>query len=417
MLSQADSVPCTFLLQVGGELADVAKGSIVQPQDRLLHFKPMPPHVFRVSLESVLPGFAKVDPPIQPAGAEKEMKLGECFNWPLVWPKALLRLDPPVGASAPTLPKTTSTPPVLESPVEDPAPRPHGKGVDVDAPVLDDPGLDDIDDYGGFFEAGDRGDTSLPDIDIQAEVPGLTEPAPNKRRRLFPAHQSQETPEADPLFTEDQRPDVLSPNTLLRTASQAVKGPPTEPLGKIPKKSRKRPTKKDHAQSQPAPVLMDKVPTEYMRPVHVLGYPILPPRVLKTLGGNLVSLHDSILQSEEQLMRDPDPSYPLYIAKVPKELGFHDTPPADYVFLRYDDLFNMFHLHQLDRSLVRLVTLSIAHQVIKEATPGIAIMDPFYMVESNMLPGADRAMVTKYIEDFLAANKEKEIILTPYFCK
>ena len=129
--------------------------------------------MFRVSVDSVLPGCEKMDPPSQPPDVDKELELGECFNWPLLWPKALIRLDPPVGGSAPTLAKAT-TPPVLESPVEAPA-RPHGKGA-----AVDDPGLDDFDDGGFMADLDDP----LPELYIQTVVPDLPEKAP-KHRRLF----------------------------------------------------------------------------------------------------------------------------------------------------------------------------------------------------------------------------------------
>ena len=87
-------------------------------------------------------------------------------------------------------------------------------------------------------------DDPLPNLDIQTVVPDLTEKA-LKRRRLFNFN-SQETPEVEPLFTDDQRPDVLSPNTLHNAATQAVRGIPTEPLGKpAGMKGRKRPAKKN----------------------------------------------------------------------------------------------------------------------------------------------------------------------------
>ena len=54
MFSQADTVPCTFLLNVKNELKDVAKGSTVKPLDFIFHTRRMPPGVFRVSVDQVL---------------------------------------------------------------------------------------------------------------------------------------------------------------------------------------------------------------------------------------------------------------------------------------------------------------------------------------------------------------------------
>ena len=127
------------------------------------------------------------------------------------------------------------------------------------------------------------------------------------------------------------------------------------------------------------------------------------------------SLHDYVLMVERQLLGMTSPTYPLFVARVPKNMGFVDKWGGDVFFLRFDDIFSMFHLHRLHPTLVRLVTLNMAHQDIKENTPGIAIMDPYYMLERNLDVDAERIIVTKYIEHFLVANKQKSIFPLPYF--
>ena len=114
-------------------------------------------------------------------------------------------------------------------------------------------------------------------------------------------------------------------------------------------------------------------------------------------------------------LKSQSPSYPLHVVKVPKDMGFVDKNYGDVFFIRYDDIFNLFHFKRLDRSLVRLVSLSLSHQIIIEKTPNTAIMDPFYMLESNMANHGNRVIVTKQIEDFMVANKHKKILLMPYF--
>ena len=125
------------------------------------------------------------------------------------------------------------------------------------------------------------------------------------------------------------------------------------------------------------------------------GEPILPPNVLKSLTGDMRSLHDSVLEVEKQLLQSKSPTYPVFVVKVPKGMGFVDKDPAEVFFLRFDDIFNMFHLKWLHPTLVSLVALSMAHQIIREETPGIAIMDPYYMLESNLRNPGDRVIVTK----------------------
>jgi hypothetical protein len=142
---------------------------------------------------------------------------------------------------------------------------------------------------------------------------------------------------------------------------------------------------------------------------------MLPPEVVKTLTRDMRSLHDGVRTVEQHLLGLSSPTFPLFMAKVPKDMGFVDKSPGDVFFVRFDDIFDMLNLKRLHPILVRLVTLSLAYQVIKEQTLAIAIMDPYYMLESNLRIPGDRLVVTKYVEDFLVANKQKEIILLPYF--
>jgi hypothetical protein len=73
------------------------------------------------------------------------------------------------------------------------------------------------------------------------------------------------------------------------------------------------------------------------------------------------------------------PSYTVFFVRVPKKLGFVDKSPCDVFFLRFYDIFEMFHHHRLDPTLVRLVALSMSHQLMQENTPKLAILDPYYM--------------------------------------
>ena len=145
------------------------------------------------------------------------------------------------------------------------------------------------------------------------------------------------------------------------------------------------------------------------------GQPILPPNLVDKLPGDLRSLHDSVLHLECGILQMKNPTYPVFMGRVPKGLGFVDTSPGDVFFLRFDDIFNMFHMKRLYPTFVRLVALSMAQQLIKEETPGIAIMDPYYMVEWILSSPGDRVIVTRYIEEFFVTNKDKDVILVPYF--
>jgi hypothetical protein len=78
-----------------------------------------------------------------------------------------------------------------------------------------------------------------------------------------------------------------------------------------------------------------------------------------------------------------DLTYPVFMVKVPEGMGFFDKPPADVFFLQFDDIFKKFHLKRLHPTFVRLFMLNMAYQVMKEKTSSIAIVDPYYMLESN----------------------------------
>src|SRR3954468_24535929 len=107
-------VPCTLLCYVNNELRDVAKGTIVQPLQRMFHSKPMPDSVHRVKISRVLRGCNDLEPPIQPPGADEEEPyvLRSCFGLFLLWPKSMICL----GTAGAITPQTTAPPVVLPSP-------------------------------------------------------------------------------------------------------------------------------------------------------------------------------------------------------------------------------------------------------------------------------------------------------------
>jgi hypothetical protein len=85
-------------------------------------------------------------------------------------------------------------------------------------------------------------------------------------------------------------------------------------------------------------------------------------------------------------------------------------------FLRFDHIFDMFHMKRLDSSLVRLYALHLAYVVNKEQVPTITVADPFYMHEDNLISPEGHEVMMEYIEEFILKNK-KDTILMPYFPK
>lgn len=443
MSPQENEVGCTLLLIINEELHEVAKANIIQPLERNFHGQPMPPNAYRISIVRVLPGYEEVDPPMQPPGAESEVDLGGSLGYMMLWPKEMIRLDhpgtasnsePPVRSAPPSNPiiGSTSTSQKTSQKLAEPvgsAPS-QGKGTMppvAPSPIADDPAADDpiepeaqnnmdpidafIADFDGPFEV-DIPHGCFPDQQ-------LPEKGNVSKRRLF---LSQETPEDVAPDTQTAAEKIITPNTLHGLIDKAC----SEVVSR-PGKPRKRAKKKDKGVSstQPMPPAagkpvkeirsQDNIPIKGWREYHVAGEPILPPEALKTLTGDMRSLHDSVLTWETHLLSMTSPSYPVFYVRVPKRLGFVDRSPGDVFFLRFDDIFEMFHRRRLDPTLVRLVALSMSHQLMQENTPKLAILDPYYMKDIYLQTEGTRQIVTNYITDFMVANKEKKIFLVPYF--
>ena len=144
---------------------------------------------------------------------------------------------------------------------------------------------------------------------------------------------------------------------------------------------------------------------------------MLPERLVKMLSSDMRSLHDGVLFMEGRLLQEDEPTYPVLMAKVPdsEQCAFVTTGSADVIFLRFDDIFRMFHMHALHPSMVRLLALSLAHQLCIEDTSGIAIMDPFYMEDIFLHDTKGKAKVKRYIQNFMREHVFKRIHLIPYF--
>ena len=129
-------------------------------------------------------------------------------------------------------------------------------------------------------------------------------------------------------------------------------------------------------------LFVDKISINNWHKTHHLGELILPDELVEKLTGDLLELHEVVLLAEKNLLKEEDPTFPIFIAKVPEGLGFvteaeHGGPlHGDPLFVRFDDIFGVFHMHPLHPSIVRLVALRMAHQIKMDDIQDLVIVDP-----------------------------------------
>src|SRR5664279_1732990 len=287
VFSQADSTPCILLCTMhNDQYLQVAKGHIEQPLVRTIHGKPIPPELIRITVSRVIPRNEEGPVPYPP-DEYPTMKIGESKGWHLLWPKTHIRLD---------LKTTPQTTPDMQTaqihPQTSPPLPPVASGQNSQEAGAPDRAemSDDDDDPNWFLNTGcDIDNMGLEDDSpryrdtdtVMPDRPQKEHPALECKKSLFAA--SQETP-PDVAFTEPPA-NIISPNTILATATRAFTGGPAT---MAPKKGRKRGRSKVFA-TQPVPEktipIKDRI-ARNARKYHVSGTPILPPVALEhTTGG------------------------------------------------------------------------------------------------------------------------------------
>ena len=103
------------------------------------------------------------------------------------------------------------------------------------------------------------------------------------------------------------------------------------------------------------------------------------------------------------------------MAKVPEGKGFVDNSIRCMIVLRFDDIHAMLNLHPLHYTFVRLFSLSMEMRIIRDKTPDIVIVDPFYMRAKILGSAGDRQVASSYLEGVILANQDKDNFLVPYF--
>lgn len=394
---------------VGGQLKDVAKGTIVKPENRTWHNGTMSPDMMRVTYSMVLPGCEQVEPPSQPSGWDDEETaavLNTGFGYMFLWPKSQIRL----GTEDHQL---NITPEAAQ-----PAHEEDFMMADLDDNMAQNPDDDDFEidpNFGDqfvntrFSAEGGYSDLYEP-ATSGAHRFAETQPAkPPCQVRLFPT--SQETP-PPAHFTEPPRPAVplISPSTLHKAVGEVNA---VADAGKDKKKGRKR---KPKVQAAPNPVLraQDGPAGQVRNQQHVAGTPMMCPSMLEVAGSHMRSLHHACLYIEECRLKENDQSYLVFKAKVPKMPCFVCVPPGDIFYVRHTDIFDMLNGFRLHDTLVRLFSLNMSMQITRDNIPLMQIVDPYFMRDAVLKDEEDIHMATDYLTTFLQTYSDKRVILIPY---
>ena len=149
--------------------------------------------------------------------------------------------------------------------------------------------------------------------------------------------------------------------------------------------------------------------------MHVMGQPMLTEQMLSASSGDMLCLHDTVMYQETSRIRNSNLAYPVFIAKVPKGLGFVESTIADMMVMQFSDIFDVYHVNPLHHSFVRLFSLNLARQIIKDKTPSITIADPYYMHHDVLGVVGNQVAAATYLQNFMLANEDKDYILMPYF--
>ena len=96
------------------------------------------------------------------------------------------------------------------------------------------------------------------------------------------------------------------------------------------------------------------------------------------------------------------------MVNLPRQRSYVHTCPADKFFLRFDYIFDMFHLKKLDFTFVRLFALYMNYIIGIQQIPYIFVADLYFMHEGFLAVCAEyREYARDYIVDFMVSNRTR----------
>ncbi|KAI4980083.1 hypothetical protein ZWY2020_016836 [Hordeum vulgare] len=116
---------------------------------------------------------------------------------------------------------------------------------------------------------------------------------------------------------------------------------------------------------------------------------------------------------EKRRLSKNDVTYPVFVAKVLEGKGFVDSTIGHMIVLWFDDIFAMLNLYPPHYTFIRLFSLSMEMRIIRDKTPDIVIVDPFYMRAKLMGGAGDQQVVSSYLEGVILAHADKDNFLMP----
>jgi hypothetical protein len=99
------------------------------------------------------------------------------------------------------------------------------------------------------------------------------------------------------------------------------------------------------------------------------------------------------------------------MAKVPTGRDFIEDARADIMLLRFADILDVFHQNRLYQILIRLFSLSMVIQVIRDKTPGIVVVDPYYMRDSQLSTWEGKKVASEYLSVVMRKNIGKDLLM------
>lgn len=89
--------------------------------------------------------------------------------------------------------------------------------------------------------------------------------------------------------------------------------------------------------------------------------------------------------------------------------------PTHLFFLRFDYIFEMFHIWWLDFTFVCLYAMHINYIIRKEQISQITVADSYYMHESFLAINLmNHEYARNYIADLMVMDKDKKTLFLPY---